>query len=1065
MVLNDSRIRFSVSRRFLQPLMAAALLWSVAGAARGDVQIEGDRLTVTTQHLIAVFRGPDLIRLTNRLTGEQYVHAAPPYRSMIDMKLIEPTGKPLRWTEWRQGNVAGGANPQAAMTSLNDLTRTIWMSVNAEPETQDIVIVLWGDSHVDGVMGLMWGLHGLDLTSGRLILPAQGGRYADRDTMPSSLTLDYPTQWEAQMVIWEGHGGGFVVYTRDDQCLFKKLHMTRRADYADLGFETEAVAPWTKANDVPQMEWRLNAFRGDWRVPASGYRNLMRFLRPPVAAKGGREWVKNIRTVTTIHGDRYDPALPDALAKKLDPKKTLLYLPGWRRDGYDVNYPDYTPGETVRPFVERAHALGFHVMLHTDLPGVTPTNPDYALVRKYQVKDPYGKTLLGWYWDHPESDRNRFAFIDPASKAYRDLFIRRLRPMIEEIQPDAIHLDVSGPMMNDGNGLIEGKNYAQGSVALHRALLSAFPDLVLGGESVNELTAPFTWFAQRWNFGSLPPHPISDFLFGDHVLSYGYLGQPNPDQSPAGFLSYFSLYEGQGVCPTPVLSSAADLADDRPGMARLLKQVRAWQDQDFMPDWAGDWTGMVFRWRGDAGAAAVLEKAGPGVLLKVGEEVLYQRVRGANQVVSAQYIPGWPAYDDTTLFGLDPDREYWLESRPRPKDVPHLSGLSRGVVLTGAQVTPDFALFELSALDRTAADLLKLVPQAKTGTTYTYSEGPRDEPLEKGATADMTEMQAGGEMRKALFEHPPFQGRPGGETFVEFTLAVPETPHPALAYAVGISDMAGPTDGVTFRITVEGKEVWREHILKGGWQPGRIDLTAWSGRTIRLRLITHPGPKDDATFDHAGWSAVRLLAEANVANAAAKVSLPSGATEAACFCSGGTSVRNGDAVDFKDISLPGRVCVFLKPGQAVTLPQNLLDLPHDSSLVSAGIAATGSVYGSGTFGDATCGGVKKTRVLNAHTPGQGQTVFSWTAHLPKTEKLSLSFSAGLGDGTQTGGVGFAVRVNGETLWSRATRESGWYDGSVDLSRWRDQNVLIQLVTDSMGDNSFDWAKWADVIVK
>jgi len=82
---------------------------------------------------------------------------------------------------------------------------------------------------------------------------------------------------------------------------------------------------------------------------------------------------------------------------------------------------------------------------------------------------------------------------------------------------------------NDGNGLIDGRNYIQGSILLHQELSDAFPWLVLGGESVNELFAPHERFAQRWHWDPLPPHPISTFLLGDRTLLYGYLGQPGPE--------------------------------------------------------------------------------------------------------------------------------------------------------------------------------------------------------------------------------------------------------------------------------------------------------------------------------------------------------------------------------------------------------------------------------------------------------------------------------------------------------------------------------------------------------
>ena len=121
------------------------------------------------------------------------------------------------------------------------------------------------------------------------------------------------------------------------------------------------------------------------------------------------------------------------------------------------------------------------------------------------------------------------------------------------------------------------------------------------------------------------------------------------------------LDEDQGV---------GDLADDKPGMKRLLGLARIWQERDLTPLWTADWTNKVFVYTTVDGATATIEPVGPGVRFRVGDETVYQRVKGTGQVVSSLFIPGWPAYDEGSIFGLDPSREYWLEPTPRPRATP-----------------------------------------------------------------------------------------------------------------------------------------------------------------------------------------------------------------------------------------------------------------------------------------------------------------------------------------------------------------------------------------------------------
>src|SRR5262249_53903158 len=86
-------------------------------------------------------------------------------------------------------------------------------------------------------------------------------------------------------------------------------------------------------------------------------------------------------------------------------------------------------------FVTKAHTLGFKVMLHTDLIGVTPGNADYPSVQQWQLKDPGNLQLIGWLWNSPASTPNRFAWIDPASSVYRGLFISRVGAAVTALQP------------------------------------------------------------------------------------------------------------------------------------------------------------------------------------------------------------------------------------------------------------------------------------------------------------------------------------------------------------------------------------------------------------------------------------------------------------------------------------------------------------------------------------------------------------------------------------------------------------------------------------------------------
>src|ERR1700689_423446 len=182
---------------------------------------------------------------------------------------------------------------------------------------------------------------------------------------------------------------------------FKQLQTsTRGGSTLDVSLGTEAIAPFPTAAAVPTVEWRLKAFAGDWRVAAQVYKDWMNTNRPPVPG-ASHAWLGNIRTVVGMFP--IDPSMLDTLATILVPSETLIYLINWRTSAYDVNYPDYTPAAGVSDLVNHAHALGFKVMLHTDMIGATPGNPDFATVQAFQVKTPDTLQLFGWMWSAPPS--------------------------------------------------------------------------------------------------------------------------------------------------------------------------------------------------------------------------------------------------------------------------------------------------------------------------------------------------------------------------------------------------------------------------------------------------------------------------------------------------------------------------------------------------------------------------------------------------------------------------------------------------------------------------------------
>lgn len=875
-----------------------AFLFSVGRPAVADISIFGDRLTISSDTVLLAFKGGDLVRVKNKLTGEDFIRTTTPQRPVLDMGMIKAPTKPYINFGWHQGKAE--VNPETAQIQFNDQTRSIWMNVIVDHETNDVMISIWGEANREGVTGLTWGLRGLDLSGGKLILPVQGGRYVDASVPINEFSYSYPGDWEAQLAVWQTKTGGFVIYSRDDEARYKRITMARRASFADILLETEAEGPFEKAGGVPHIEWRFNAYKGTWQVPANGFRNLMHFYRPPAKISKDRAWVKDIRSVATIRGPKQDPKLLDSLAKQLDPSKTLLYVPDWRKSAFDVNYPDYDWNDTIRDFVDHAHELGFKVMLHAEMTGVSPSHADYQRLRKYQVCDPMTGKPVGRRWESADSDPRRYAIINPASETWRNTFLGRIRPVIDQVQPDALFLAGAGTLLNDGNAALTRRNFAEGCMALERALLTAYPRLALGVDGLNELTGPYCWFASRKAQPGLPPHAISEYLFGDHVLSFADPGLPQADTAPGAWAAAVGILEGQGVLPGLVLSTPADLSGSKPGVRQVVEINRAWQAHDFSPFWQSEWGANRFVWQGADGIPAAVEIQPAGTRLRVGSETLAQRISGVPSVASPDRIPGWPGYDENGLHGLSASRTYASMPGPRSKDAIHIPVLGPGAVIEWAQISPEFALF--------------------------------------------------------------------------------------------------------------------------GFEPRKKETAA-------------PFPME--------------------------VALPAGLAVLSIGGNAGTPEKRDGRLAWPAAPPTSWVSLIFKPGSAVTSGQDLVDLPHESVLVSAGIA---NPLENDKPSAVSAGGVEKAKGLHATPSGESVHAHTLVIKIPEAGGV-LTFQAGVADDSTGKGVDLEARVDGETVWKTGRTSPGWEAGQADLGRWKGKTIVLQLVARSRTEFGEDHAVWAEVVIR
>ncbi|NOY81534.1 MAG: hypothetical protein GXP31_11100 [Kiritimatiellaeota bacterium] len=1027
-------------------------------------RLTGEILRLTRTHR----SGLNLVRKNGAVRLETHPHAAPGNRS-----------EPVSW------RLSGPSGETGVVTYA------------ADAATGDLRITQEVRSKKTGVEGVQWGLFGVPDDDVAVIVPGLSGVAFRRGRAPfSSLGLAWPGSWEAGMVLLQGQKGGFLIWAEDPELHYKKLRLKHRSGGFDLVFEYTNFAPFEKHSRARSFPWRITPYKGDWRAGAAIYRKWMaRTLRPIPLEKRRPTWAGQIRFLA-ITG--LDTEVIRRLARYVDPTATLLYVPAWRRDRYDMNYPDYTASDSFPPFLQEAHRLGFRVMVHVNYFGCDEKHPLYPKFEKDQLRDPRTGGKLWWIWPRNRQQGQpptiKFAYIHPGSTTWRRLLISRFKGIVDKYGVDALHLDQTVAMPNHAGGRVDGLTVPEGNLLLHKELREALPDTALSGEGLNEVTLPYETFAQRhagravdhvggtWNDDFIAcAHPISSFLFLPYTTIYGYLGMSGPG-TPGLYRAWIRVYERWGVIPTFARPTVGQLTRPVADARILLEQAGLWTKYRMKPDFSGDWSAPVrFRYTGANGArAAVLGLPGEGsrCLFEKGgdQQEIYRYIRGGTQYVGTGSIEGWPAYTAGKTLGLPPNTTFLVEPRPPDLHLPHVSHLPETVTITRFRRAK--GLFSVSLDDVRAErffDLVDHLDEARVGEISAKGESE----LSSGGTFEAVDAVCAGGRKRAIFAHPPWKGVPGQtvkgnrRTFGEYTIALPKGRRAELRFSIALRDgVNGRSDGVTFQVLVDGQSVFRRHWAESRWRDCRVDLAAFAGRTVRVRLVTGPGPDRDISFDWALWGSPRISLQPDPTPRRVEYATPT-PLEAILSSQGKVAPlkparTDGGILSYAfDTPVPVTLIFLTRRPTPVQLP---LELARTHFSVAAEVQgqAVPLPMRPVTFapGTGTASGVQRPG-LTAHPPNGGRVYADYYLRLPPTSGAPrFTFAVALQDGALSNGCRFLVFVNGRKRFDFLARGPGpWHVGRVDLSDMIGKALLLTLAVDSDGPYRFDWARWAEPAIR
>jgi hypothetical protein len=570
--------------------VATTLSGPSAQVTPATVKVTGDRVYVETFSLSAVIDKGIIISLKDKASGEEFIEK-PDVTNYRALQLLYRNNELLNINEEKFGSTeVHQISDKRAEILFHSWDGDGVLVISADDSTGDMLIEPSASTSRPGVLACRWNMTGLK-QSLEIVAPFfQGIRMKLPDPLIKNIRWGWPFQWEAGLAILQSSDGGFWIHTRDDKYRFKALQTGTPDDPYTLGFDSEAYGPIDDNLSAGGLCWRINTYKGDWKVPAEKYRQwYWQAYNLDAEEKLRQKWVSDVRfAISWCPGE---PAILDALAKKIRPEKVLIHFPNWRTDNYDENYPTFIPGESAKSFIRKGQQMGFRIMPHFNSIDMDPSNPVYAFVRDFPYRSVETKQLQGWSWYNrrvigvPESNANRLknrdkkvmVKIHPGLGLWRSILGQNMLKPVTELNLNLVFIDVTLCIWNIHNCLVESMPPTEGMNRLIKHISELGPGLVVGGEGLNEITAQRQSFSQVHLFRSSQDSiegiertggcNLNQILFGRLVKTFGYsnLSGKNKDTE-----TRMQLHLDHGAIPTITINSADEISNPNPAVRRMI---------------------------------------------------------------------------------------------------------------------------------------------------------------------------------------------------------------------------------------------------------------------------------------------------------------------------------------------------------------------------------------------------------------------------------------------------------------------------------------------------------------
>lgn len=541
-----------------------------------SIRAEGQKLLVESKTFTAEFTGASLTSLIDLRSKTQFCRRD---KSAFPMELVFLNEDVLKQDKKQKIEVRL-LSELAARVIVSGARTDRELFVRLDPITGDLCVTPGGRSlRRRGLLSVRWNIP--FVREANIILPCVNGIFVENDNdFPGNVRFRWPIGWNAQLAIIEENNCSLMIHSEDTGFKYKALNIGRNDGLTTLGFESEQLGPVWQNDSAGSIEWRLNTYRGNWKIPARRYRSWMSQTYNLEEKRANRpKWIDDISF--TLQWANANVDILTALAKIYPPEKTLIHLSDWRTSEYDIDYPDYFPSKKAEAFMKKANDMGFKVMPHYNFWAVDINHPIFQQLRQWQVRSVAQNELQVWYWPPSTYDYTQMAYIHPGSGIWRRILIDAVLNSSCKIKAPVIFLDQTFCTWNTDNGMVENMTTMEGMRQLQEEFVAIHPDIVLAGEGLNEISFQRECFAQAHIFngwGELKPHhisavhPVCSFLWEGHTRLVGYHHlDPNDKDVDIGI----EVYRRMGAIPSLICNDPKLIRKDQPIVNKIIDLAQA----------------------------------------------------------------------------------------------------------------------------------------------------------------------------------------------------------------------------------------------------------------------------------------------------------------------------------------------------------------------------------------------------------------------------------------------------------------------------------------------------------